>query len=98
MNKIRIGGKEYPCQMTMGALLRFKKETGREVTEVKGDSISDMITLLWCCVASACKRLNHPFDMSLMDMADSMDQDDFAEWQKTSFEAVPAPKSDKKKT
>ena len=62
-----------------------------------GDSISDMITLLWCCVASACKRLNHPFDMSLMDMADSMDQDDFAEWQKTSFEAVLAPKSDKKK-
>ncbi len=65
--------------MTMGALLRFKKETGREVTEVKGDSISDMITLLWCCVASACKRLNHPFEMSLMDMADSMDQDDFAQ-------------------
>ena len=56
MNKIRIGGKEYPCQMTMGALLRFKKETGREVTEVKGDSISDMITLLWCCVASVCKH------------------------------------------
>ena len=29
--KIIIGGKEYPCRVTMGALLRFKRETGHDV-------------------------------------------------------------------
>ena len=88
MNTIKIKGEEYPCMMTMGAMLRFKEKTGREVTQMDGTGLSDMITLLWCCVESACKRTNHPFDMSLMDMADSIDQTDFEQWQSQSFEPV----------
>ncbi len=96
MNTIKIAGKDYPCRMTMGAMLRFKEKTGREVTEMNNNGLSDMITLLWCCVDSACRRLNHPFDLSLMEMADNIDQDDFATWQNQSFEDV-EPKRGKKK-
>ena len=71
MNTIRIAGKDYPCMMTMGAMLRFKEQTGREVTEVKGESFTDNLTLLWCCVALACAREKIPFDLSPMEMADA---------------------------
>ena len=38
----------------MGAMLRFKQQMGYEVTAMKGESFTDTLTLLWCCVASAC--------------------------------------------
>ena len=31
--EVTINGTAYPCRPTMGAMLRFKKETGKEVTE-----------------------------------------------------------------
>lgn len=77
--KIKIDGKEYPCRQTMGAMLRFKQETGKEVTEI-GGNLSDICTYLFCCVASACKKDNVSFDMSLMDFADSITPDDLNQW------------------
>lgn len=56
--------------MTMGALLRFKKETGYDIASAKAGDTSDMITLLWCCVASACMAEKVAFDMTLLDFAD----------------------------
>lgn len=82
MNKIEVivNGEAYPCRPTMGAMLRFKRETGREVTEIQSESFSDMCTYLWCCVASASKHDGKKFDMSLMDFADSITPDDMTEW------------------
>lgn len=51
--KVTVAGKEYPCRQTMGAMLRFKRETGREVTDMT-DGVSDLCTYLYCCVVSAC--------------------------------------------
>lgn len=76
---IRIDGKAYPCRQTMGAMLRFKKETGKEVTEING-SLSDTCAYLYCCTASACKKDGIKFDMSLMDFADSLTPDDLDQW------------------
>ena len=45
---INVDGQKFPCRPTMGAMLRFKQETGREVTEMKGDSLTDICTHLWC--------------------------------------------------
>ena len=64
---INVDGQKYPCRPTMGAMLRFKKETGREVTEMKGDSLTDICTYLWCCVKSASS-------------ADRIDQSDLVAW------------------
>ncbi len=77
--EIRIDGKAYPCRQTMGAMLRFKRETGKEVTEI-GDSLSDMCAYLFCCTASACKKDGVKFDMGLMDFADSLTPEDLNQW------------------
>ena len=74
----------------MGAILRFKQQMGYEVTAVKGESFKDNLTLLWCCVASACAREKIPFDLSPMEMADAITLEDFGAWKDANFEAVPA--------
>ena len=75
-----INGKELPCRPTMGAMLRFKKETGKEVTEIENGSLSDMCAYLYCCVASACAADKVPCSMSLMDFADSLSPEDMTAW------------------
>ena len=78
--EININGTAYPCSPTMGAMLRFKQETGREITEIEANSFTDLCTYLWCCVVSAAKREGKTFDMSLMDFADNLTPDDMAAW------------------
>lgn len=77
--EITVNGKAYPCRQTMGAMLRFRRETGRDITEMDG-SLSDMCVFLWCCVASACQADGVEFGLSLMDFADSVAPDDMASW------------------
>lgn len=78
--QINVNGVAYPCTPTMGAMLRFKKETGREITEIDPTSFSDLCTYLWCCVVSASKREGIKFDMPLMDFADSITPEDMTAW------------------
>lgn len=65
----------------MGAMLRFKRETGKEVTDIKGE-ISDLLTYLWCCVCSASKADGIDFNLTLMDFADNIDPTQVAAWSK----------------
>lgn len=78
--EIEINGKTYPCRPTMGAMLRFKKETGKELTEMTDGNLSEFTTYLWCCIVSACKHDGIPFEMSLMDFADSISANDLEKW------------------
>lgn len=64
----------------MGAMLRFKKETGKEITEITNTGFSDLCTYLYCCIASACAADKVPFDMSLMEFADGLNPDDMTAW------------------
>ncbi|MBR4562128.1 MAG: hypothetical protein IKO23_09455 [Bacteroidales bacterium] len=73
MKRISINGKEYPCRITMGAMLRFKRETGKDVSELKETDVAELVTFLWCCIASASKADDVEFGMSLMDFADMLD-------------------------
>lgn len=88
--EITINGVAYPCRPTMGAMLRFKKETGREVTEIKPDSFTDLCTYLWCCIVSASKADGLKFDFSLMDFADCISQDDMLDWAQSVSDEAPA--------
>ena len=89
--EILINGEAYPCRPTMGAMLRFKEQTGKEITEMDGNSFTELCTYLWCCIVSACKRDGKPFDLSLMEFADSIDPDDMAAWSEAvQAEAKPA--------
>lgn len=68
--KIKIQGKEYPCRQTMGALLRYKRETGQDISKLEGSDVSGMVVFLWCCVVSACKADGVEFNLSLEEFAD----------------------------
>ena len=76
---IEIEGKKYPCRQTMGAMLRFKQETGKDVSEI-GNGFSDLCAYLYCCVASASKHDGIAFEYSLMDFADSLTPQDLEMW------------------
>jgi hypothetical protein len=32
--EVTINGEAFPCRPTMGAMLRFKRETGKEVVDI----------------------------------------------------------------
>ena len=78
--EINVNGVAYPCSPTMGAMLRFKRETGKEITEIDPGSFTDLCTYLWCCVVSASKREGKEFDMSFMDFADCITPEDMNDW------------------
>lgn len=78
--EIIVDGKAYPCRPTYGAMLRFRNETGRELSEVKPGAISDLVTYLWCCVKSACAREGVAFDIALLDFADRLSPEDMERW------------------
>lgn len=84
---ITYGGKEYPCRQTMGAMLRFKRETGKEATEIKADSLSDLVIFLYCCVVSECNHQNMSFDFPLQDFADGVSVDDLSAWAAQTMQA-----------
>lgn len=78
--EVKINNVAYPCRPTMGAMLRFKKETGKEITEIKQDSFTDLCTYLYCCVASASAADGVAFTLSLMEFADALNPDDMNAW------------------
>lgn len=96
--EVTINGKAYPCRPTMGAMLRFKKETGKEVTEIDVKSLSDLITYLWCCVVSGAKHEGMEFNLSLMDFADGLTSEDMSEWVQTVTEQAGEVDTDEKKS
>lgn len=75
---VTINGQAFPCRQTMGALLRYKEETGKEISDKAG--FSELLTLLYCCIVSACKHDGIDFNMSLLDFADSIEPADVTRW------------------
>lgn len=88
MKKITVYGKEYPMRITMGAMRRFKRETGKDISQT-GSDIDLLATFMWCCVASACNADGVPFDMDADKFADGLNLEDFNQFQE-SMAADPA--------
>ena len=74
--EVKIGGKVYPCRMTMGAMLRYRRLTGKEVSEMEGGSVSELATLLYCCTASACSADGVEFGLELDEFCDLIGPED----------------------
>ncbi len=81
-----LNGHEYPFAVTMGALLRLKRETGREAGQLDLNDLEDMTLLLFYCVASASRRDGIAFDMSFDDFADALDLTDLSGWVEEHFQ------------
>lgn len=78
--EVTVNGVVYPCRPTMGAMLRFKKETGKEITEITDKSFTDLCAYLYCCVASACAADKIDFNLSLIEFADALNPEDMSAW------------------
>lgn len=74
MKEIVLYGKTYPMRITMGAMLRFKNMTGKDVSEI-GDRVDLLITFMYCCCVSACNADHVPLELSLDDFADGFGMD-----------------------
>ena len=96
MKRISINGKEYPCRITMGAMLRFKRETGKDASELKETDVAELVTFLWCCIASASKADDVEFGMSLMDFADQLEPETLTGFYTSMSEDAPAGDAEKK--
>ena len=78
--KITIEGKEYPMRATMGAMEIFKKETGKDPSEMNQESAVDMTAFLYGCVKSACRKDKVEFPYTLEDFMDSVDVETILSW------------------
>lgn len=75
--KMKIGDREYPMRLTLGAMLRFQRETGKELNEAEADmSMTMLIVLMWCCLVSACQADGVECDLTMEQMADRLDVKD----------------------
>lgn len=95
--EVLINGVAYPCRPTMGAMLRFKKETGKEITEISSTGFSDLCTYLYCCVASASAADGVPFDMDLLTFADALSPEQMNDWAASLQAEAEAPAKAEKK-
>ena len=75
LTKIVIAGKEYPCRVTMGALLRFKRATGHDVSDMDYEDMEELMVFVHSCVTSACKADGVEFGLDVMDLADQLEPD-----------------------
>lgn len=77
--EIKVDGRTYPCRSTLGAMLMYKRTTGKDVSEMDG-SITDLFIFLWCCVVTSCRHDGVEFRMSLEEFGDSMTPEDLVAW------------------
>ncbi len=67
---ITVQGKQYPCYVTNGAMLRYKRSTGEDVSEMTTSDTAKMVEFMFHCTASACHAQNVDFDLDLDTFAD----------------------------
>lgn len=70
---IKIKGKEYPIRPTMWALLQFKREKNKSVSEIKDDEIEDLLYWTYLCVKNSCKQDGIDFAMTFEDYCEYVD-------------------------
>ena len=78
MTKLTIkasDGKEYPCRVTLGAMIQFKRKTGKDISETNG-SFEEMALFLYLCVVSACAADHIDFGYTFEEFSDHVDVGD----------------------
>ena len=95
--EVEINGTTYPCRQTMGALLRFKEQTGVDLHQAEQNATT-ACTYIYCCVVSSCAADRIPFDLSFMEFADALSPDDANAWALAMQEPDPAAAAGEKKT
>lgn len=93
---IILAGVAYPARMVMGALLRFRRETGRDVSQMDQTDVGDLLLLLWCCVAAASHADGIAFPYDYDTFCDMITPEDVARWNEAMAEGQPDGEEEKK--
>lgn len=80
MNKVALYGKEYPNRVTMGAMIDFKRDTGKDVNEI-GNDVEMLTQFMFCCIRSACRADKIDFSLTFEEFADGIDLSEFTSFQ-----------------
>lgn len=80
MNKVTLYAKEYPNRVTMGAMIDFKRDTGKDVNEI-GNDVEMLTRFMYCCVRSACRADKADFSLTFEEFADGIDLSEFNSFQ-----------------
>ncbi len=72
---VKIKGKDYPITPTMWALLQFKRDKNKNVSEIPPDDIELMLYYTWLCVKGACFQHNIDFNLSFEEYVESVEGD-----------------------
>ena len=78
---IQVGDRSYPFRMTLGAMLRFKRATGKDLAreELDAGNLEEVAALLYACIASASAADKIEFSLSFEEFCDNLsDEDMFA--------------------
>lgn len=86
MLKIELKGEEYPARMVMGALLLFKRETGKDVSELEDGDLEDGLRLMWCCVKCASQADGKELPYDFETFCNLVTPQDVAEWNRSGDE------------
>lgn len=93
--KLKVNGMDYPCRITMGALLLYKRNMGKEVVLNEHSDMEDILMFMWCCIVSACRADGVEFNMDFETFCCYLEPQDVAAWN----EAIKAAANkDQKKT
>lgn len=95
-HKIILQGKEYPCRITLGAMIQFKREVGHDVSQMSGD-MEEMAIFVHCCIARACRADGVAFDMDFDSFVDALTPADLQAFY-TGMEDSPTATDGEKKT
>lgn len=87
MYQITIKEKSYPCVLTPGALIRFKRTTGKDPQHLSGD-FEDMMQFIYQCIASACRAEQMEFSIDFDTFIDSVGMEQLLEAQTQLFGAL----------
>lgn len=76
-------GRELPARMAMGALRRFRQQTGEDFLKIQADGevTAEMLgVLLWACITTQCKVEGVEFGVSCDDFLDRVSPDEVSAW------------------
>lgn len=80
-------GESFPVEISLGAMLIFKEETGREATEADMGSLSDLIKLLWAGAAAASETAGIAMNYTPQHFANRLTPEELKKWKETYVES-----------
>lgn len=81
---VTIRGKQYPCYMTMGAMVYFKRLAGKDVSHLDPTDVEESLAFFYCMMRAASKAEGAEFDAdfgSYEDFANAITPDEMQQWQ-----------------